>query len=683
MNIFPHLPCYPLLTLQPNFSFYVQNSDLTQGKPSDWIGHPKAMLGLVSTGGKTYRFLGDDARFPSLRQTRLRLGLLTTLATYEGPGFELEVTFLTPHPLDDPALCAMPVAFVDYKVVFASAPSALTIAFFASASLVYFHPGRIRGDSYPYPGGELAYCGLDQQSLLGPAVDFSSPDAGYVYLAGPEAGYLSEGEIPSLFGAPAGKGEGRWVYAKNESPASKSIQGHFLFGYDEVASLFYYGDFLRNPAFQNGKNIVFLLSEMEERHDEIVEHCASFEKRTFADASPLGEDYQALLIASYRQALASHQWAKDGKGRLLLVSRENSSGGCAATVDVSYPSLPLFLYYQPSLVFSLLYPIMDFARCPVWNFPFAPHDAGIYPYCTGQFYGLKEGNREGKKWEHAYLGPEGGVLPPFYLYPAGEDLYDEKRQMPIEECSDVLIMAYLASRDSFETGFLNEYAPELKKWADYLLSAPVFPANQLTSDDFLGPSEEDVNLAIKRAVGLACYEKSLGLLGQRDGRYEKAALQSAQTIESLRPGGYLPNAPTRLGETGLKYNLFADRMARTHLFHEATYAKESQGNLARMLRFGSPLRSGSPLTKSDWLLWSAAFCPDPATQAPYFASLRRFLEESKENVPFSDLFDASNGEIRVLGEGKDSSFIARPVQAGCFAPLYGRMMQSGKEGNHD
>jgi hypothetical protein len=683
MDISPRLPCYPLLTLQPNFSFYVQESDLTEGEPSDWIGHPKAMLGLLSVGGKTYRFLGKDTRFPALKQTGLKLGLLTSEATYEGPGFELKVCFLTPHPLDDPALCAVPVAFVDYKVVFQGAPSALSIVFAASASLVYFHPGRIRGDSYPYSGGMLAYCGLDQQSLLGPALDFSSPDAGYVYLAGPEAGYLSEGEIPSLFGLPKSQGEERWVYAKANPPASKLIQGHFLFGYDEVASLFYYGDFLRNPTFQNGKTIVSLFSEMEERHDEIVEHCASFEKRTFADAAPLGEDYRVLLIASYRQALASHQWAKDRQGRLLLVSRENSSGGCAATVDVSYPSLPLFLYYQPSLVFSLLYPILDFARCSVWDFPFAPHDAGIYPYCTGQFYGLKEGNPEGRKWEHAYLGPEGGVLPPFYLYPSGEDLYDEKRQMPVEECSDVLIMAYLASRDSKQTAFLKEYAPELKKWADYLLKAPVFPRNQLTSDDFLGPSEEDVNLAIKRAVGLACYGASLGLLKEKDDRYQKMAKESAKTIESLVPGGFLPNAPTRLKETGLKYNLFADRMARTGLFKEATFNKENQGNLARMLPYGSPLRSGSPLCKSDWLLWSAACCSDPLAEAPYFASLRHFLEESKEHAPFSDLFDASNGEIRVLGEGKDSSFIARPVQAGCFAPLYGQMVQSGKEGIHD
>ena len=59
---------------------------------------------------------------------------------------------------------------------------------------------------------------------------------------------------------------------------------------------------------------------------------------------------------------------KDGK--LLFLSKENNSNGCIGTADVSYPSIPLYLLYDPELVQGMLRGIYDFARMPVWNFDF-------------------------------------------------------------------------------------------------------------------------------------------------------------------------------------------------------------------------------------------------------------------------------------------------------------------------
>ena len=46
----------------------------------------------------------------------------------------------------------------------------------------------------------------------------------------------------------------------------------------------------------------------------------------------------------------------------FFVSKECHSNGCAATVDVSYPSIPLFLLYNPELVRGMMRPVFKFAR---------------------------------------------------------------------------------------------------------------------------------------------------------------------------------------------------------------------------------------------------------------------------------------------------------------------------------
>ena len=93
-------------------------------------------------------------------------------------------------------------------------------------------------------------------------------------------------------------------------------------------------------------------------------------------------------------------------------------------------------------------PIFDFAKMQAWEYEFAPHDAGMYPFCNGQFYGVKN-KTDGKYGRGAgYQGDDWSreVLPPYYLYRKGADLYDYNRQMPIEECADMILICsfYLA-----------------------------------------------------------------------------------------------------------------------------------------------------------------------------------------------------------------------------------------------
>ena len=90
--------------------------------------------------------------------------------------------------------------------------------------------------------------------------------------------------------------------------------------------------------------------------------------------------------------------------------------------------------YSTDYIKGMLRPVFRFASCDVWEYDFAPHDVGRYPYAWGQVYGLNP-EKKGKQ----YLQANGAVFPPYYQYPPC-DVYDLKFQMPVEECGNMLIM---------------------------------------------------------------------------------------------------------------------------------------------------------------------------------------------------------------------------------------------------
>ena len=75
-----------------------------------------------------------------------------------------------------------------------------------------------------------------------------------------------------------------------------------------------------------------------------------------------GEKYAELLELSYRQLIAAHKLAVDTEGQIIFISKECLSNGCAATVDVTYPSAPFFMLYSPELLKGMLRPIFKYAE---------------------------------------------------------------------------------------------------------------------------------------------------------------------------------------------------------------------------------------------------------------------------------------------------------------------------------
>jgi hypothetical protein len=301
----------------------------------------------------------------------------------------------------------------------------------------------------------------------------------------------------------------------------------------------------------------------------------------------------------------------------------------------------------------MLRPILRFAELPVWPFDFAPHDAGRFPWVTGQVYGLK--NERLKNTE---------TYPSYYSFPANADAYNPRYQMPVEECGNMLIMLAAVAKAEGGAGFSAPYRATLAKWAAYLEKYGANPGEQLCTDDFAGHLASNCNLAAKAITGLEAYSVLLRMWGDSAGAaaYHKTALtMAAEWTKNADRGDHTALVFDRDEGWSLKYNLVWDKFFHGGLFDTSVYEKEIDWYIKVQNRCGVPLDSRRDYTKSDWILWTCAFTGSKEKRESLIAPVNAFLEETPDRVPFSDWYDT-----KTAGH---YHFQNRTVQGGLFMPL--------------
>ncbi len=644
------LPAVPLITHDPDFSIWVCGPTPTAGEPRHWSGMVKELRGTVTVDGIPVRFLGVGAR-QSMNCVETNLTPLSTEYVYEDLGIRLTVRYTSPLLLDDLDILSTPISYIEFDVAHMDGKAhQVEVSFTVLESVccgTEIAP-KMRSDTFTDQGLQFAYIGQARQKPLSGSGDHFTADWGYAFLC------AADGVVDDRLGNKRG--------VRYRKAADTPFHSTLMFGYDDVASIHYFGRMLPAYYARKGKNIRQAFLEFHQRQEEILGRCREFDSQLLAQAEALGgEDYQLILCASYRQSIAAHKLVESSEGELLFISKENDSNACAATVDVSYPSIPLYLLYNPELVRAMCRPVLKFAGMPVWNYDFAPHDVGRYPVLNGQIYAAKL-----RELDFA----NGDTVAPYYLYPDTVDAYDLSQQMPVEECGNMLLMLYAAGYADGDYSLAEAHLPTLRSWCAYLLKYGEDPGEQLCTDDFAGHLAHNVNLSAKAVMGIAAFSKLLEVLGYRQEAaqyWEKAKTMAQSWLQRAFNGQYSALTFDGLGWS-MKYNLVWDRLFGWDLLPDSFYEKELQSYLPRVNPYGLPLDSRCASGKSDWILWVAAMLERREDFAVLAGSVANYLRQSRSQVPFSDYYNTVTGAYE--------RFIARSVQGGNFMPL---LMQRWKK----
>ncbi|MBQ8742517.1 MAG: DUF4965 domain-containing protein [Clostridia bacterium] len=616
-------PAVPLITVDPYFSVWSPADRLTDSEPHHWTGRPNTAIGLVTIDGETFRFLGKYD-VPEMKQTKRDFTALSTEYRFEAAGIELTALFTTPLLIDDYYYLTRPISYLklSYKSLDKKEHDVkVKIAFSEEICINLRASEPVTASTFATNDIKSARIGSRDQKILACDGDDIRINWGYFYIS--TKGQSASTSIEKLAYGDSALPEMTFVSAENViCPECGAL---FTFAYDDIESIVYFGEHLKSYWNKDGAKITDEIVKAFGDYDEVLAKCKVFDDKLFLDATRAGgEKYAEILELSYRQACAAHKLVLDKNGDILYISKECFSNGCAATVDVSYPSIPMFLLYNPELVHGMMRPIYKFSRTDMWEYDFAPHDAGRYPWVNGQVYGLRD-TEEGRKLLHKY-------------------------QMPVEECGNMLVMAASAAIASGDTSLAKENLDLLEAWVKYLFENGRDPENQLCTDDFAGHLAHNCNLSLKAISGILGLGIIYKLLGD-EAKFEEykniAREMSLDWIERAKnEDGSFRLAFDREGTFSMKYNIIWDKLFGTNVMPKAAINAEVASYRRKMNKYGLPLDNRSLYTKSDWLIWTATLADSKDDFMEMVEPLWEAYNASESRVPLTDWYWTHSATMR-------------------------------------
>ena len=642
----------PLILQDPFTSIWSNADHLYDSDPIHWSGNRQTLKGYVKVDDTLYSFLGDRGHHSSIHQTEVAVTATATEYTFENEKVLLKLRFTSPLLLSEPVLVSRPCTYVDFDVQKKTACQ-VEIFFDVYSDVVSQRQDSVVGGNFERTDFRYGFMGRTMQQPLSGSGDNVTIDWGYVYLA-------SEQEGAKITFSPEHK---KLTLAL---PVTESRQKtDFIFAYDDLISINYFGEWKKAYWTSVYPTILDAIGAAFADKEEVVGKANQLDEEIYNKAFTIGgEKYAYICNLSYRHAIAAHKLISDENGDLIFLSKENDSNGCIGTVDVTYPSVPLFLLYDTEYVKAMLRPVFRFAACDVWSADYAPHDVGRYPYAWGQVYGLNEAYQQmGYGWR------DSNTYPPVYMYPATSNIYQYHMQMPVEECGNMLILTAMVCLVEGNIDFATPYLDMLEQWSRYLLEYGEDPGEQLCTDDFAGHLAHNVNLSAKAIMGIEAYALIMKLCQEQEAysKYHEKAKQMAASWEARASAG--DHYMLSFGETdtwSLKYNLVWDKLFKSNLFSEEVYETELKWYVSKINEYGVPLDSRRAYTKSDWILWCAAMTEDKEELEKLVAPVAKYLEQTETRVPFSDWYDTVTGKYCL--------FKARSVQGGLFMPMLRQLL---------
>lgn len=574
-------------------------------------------------------FKNTSPRYDNIKTAQQKAVSVMATSTYYtfacGP-VELDVVFTAPMLIDDYDLLSTPINYISYQVRSTDKrPHRVQFYLSTTPQLAVNKEDQPTESSVVIQRGvKYLKAGTIEQPILAKKGDNICIDWGYLYLPNVNGdvcmdtdkavmdAFLSTGELPDGKTKVVSRSfaEMPTLAYCHDFGSVDAASSFALIGYDEIQDIEYM--FYRYKAYwaHDGKVTIFdAFDKLQRGYTSIMEKCRALDKRIYDDGlKASGEKYAEILAASYRHVIAAHKLFKDKDGNLLFFSKENNSNGCVNTVDLTYPSAPLFLIYNPELTKAMMTSILDYSLSGRWTKPFAAHDLGTYPIADGQVYG---------------------------------------GDMPLEEAGNIIILTAMVSKLDGNTSYANKYWPVLTTWADYLAANGQDPANQLCTDDFAGHWAHNANLSLKAIMGVAGYAEMARVKGDKAvaDKYMKTAKDMAEKWEeTARDGDHYALAFDRKQTWSQKYNMVWDKLWQLNLFPKSVMKREIKYYLTKQNKYGLPLDCRKDYTKNDWIMWTAAMSPDNKTFEKFVDPVWRYINETPSRVPISDWYMTTTGE---------------------------------------
>lgn len=609
----------------------------------------------VNRGGRAYADFGilrESDENPVFSQAAIqksvRITATQTKYDFTCGSVDLRLEFVSPLLMDDLDLLSRPVNYINYQIVSNDGQQHDVEVFFGATPewAVNELDQEVEVTTGRTANIHFARTGTTSQPVLEKTGDNLRIDWGYFYLAAAESERTSVAigdfaDVKTAFqesgGIKAGSDKITAVMSKSMpvlactdnvgKVSTQPVSGFVMLAYDDIESIQYFGDNLK-AWWTNDGTVSFdkALTAAAADHNKVMARVDDFDNKVYQEVLEAGgENYARLCLLAYRQSIAAHKLVKDRQGNTLFLSKENFSNGSIGTVDVTYPSAPLFLRYNPELLKGMLNPIFYFTESGKWTKPFAAHDVGTYPQANGQTYG---------------------------------------GDMPVEESGNMLILTTAIAEVEGNADYAEKHWEALTTWANYLLENGLDPANQLCTDDFAGHFAHNVNLSVKAIMGIAGYGKLAGMLGKKDiaAKYTAEAKKMAREwVKMAADGDHYRLTFDQPGTWSQKYNLVWDELLDLEVFPDEVAQTEVAYYLTRQNKYGLPLDNRKTYTKSDWIVWTATLADDKETFQKFIDPLYLYVSETSDRVPMSDWYETT--------DAKHVSFQARSVVGGYFIKL--------------
>ena len=580
------------------------------------------------------------------QQDDVSLSATQTLYKFTCGPVGLTLKFISPLLLDDLALMSRPVNYIDYEVQSLDGNAHEVEIYFEMTPQWAVNEDNQEVTVEKGSANEVEYLrtGTTEQPILGKKGDNVRIDWGYAYLAtaAENSAKLSIGDFfasKQKFAASGDPGIGAdkmsvrmtekmpvLSYVKALGDIKESSSGFVMIGYDDLYSIQYFEDNLKAWWAKDGATMDQMLEQAAAEHDELLKKCILFDNSLWAEALAAGgKEYAELCVLAYRQSIAAHKLVEEPSGNILFLSKENFSNGSIGTVDVTYPSAPLFLKYNADLLKGMLNPIFYYSESGKWTKPFAAHDVGTYPKANGQTYG---------------------------------------GDMPVEESGNMIILTAAIAKAEGNANYAEKHWEVLTTWANYLLENGLDPENQLCTDDFAGHFAHNANLSVKAIMGIAGYGMLADMLGKQDiaAEYTDKAKQMATEWEAMaNDGDHYRLTFDKEGTWSQKYNLVWDKLLGFDIFPDQIVEKEIPYYLTMQNEYGLPLDNRRTYTKSDWIVWTATLTDDKDTFQQFIRPLHAYVTHTPNRVPMSDWYETV--------DATQVGFQARSVVGGYFIKL--------------